>query len=496
MRDLSAAPMSETEAVLGWGWQAAGERFGCQLEFDENGTLTGLQAGGGEQIIDRLAVAGIRRDGELHRWEPRQLWLESDEVEARGDCAGLQLRVRHNLDHTWQLRVLLRNASDHEIAIDGLVLDAAAGKDALLTVYAAGALGLLGWHRLGTGPSGPSGPAGPQTLGLRLGRGDLELVDGELRTPPLRLGPGKAYTLTLHGEWYADQTALAARLPQWFPPRLDLDVHADPDPLLEHPDAALEWSDPGRSLRTLSIAGPEGLIRLDVAFADEEPLLRGVVDAIRGQGRLADASQALVLQHAAHRQLLGADEAAQLLTEYAERTPDDPSPRRVLVWIRMHADGLDLGEDLLQRAADELAGLSVGPGHGLATLHLWIRQRLTGQEPDPTGPLTAIAAVAADPVTDPLLLLELGTVLPALPGDPRRARAERLADLLTGTRPAEPHPAYPDQELARLLAVRSLAQRPDTELLRRLLARAADAADPLAATDALSWLALREVEPA
>ena len=485
--------MSETEAVLGWGWQAAGERLGCQLEFDPDGALTGLQTGGGEQIVDRLAVAGIRRDGELHRWQPRQVALEADEVEARGDCAGFELRVRHNLDHTWQLRVLLRNTGDHPIAVDALVLDAAAGADALLTVYAAGALGLLGWHRLGTGPSDP---AGPQTLGLRLGRGDLELVDGELRTPPLRLGPGEAYTLTLHGEWYADPTALAARLPQWFPARLDLDVTADPEPLLEHPDAALDWSNPRGPLRTLSIAGPEGLIRLDVAVADEEPLLRSVVDAIRARGRLTDAGQALVLQHATHRQLLGADEAAQLLTDYAERTPDEPSPRRVLVWIRMHADGLDIGADQLQRAADELAGLPVGPGHGLATLHLWIRQRLAGQEPDPSGPLAAIAAAAADPATDPLLLLELGTVLPAIPGDPRRRRAERLAGLLTGTRPAEPHPAHADPELARLLAVRSLAQQPDTELLRRLLARAAAAEDPLDTTDALSWLALREVEPA
>lgn len=484
--------MSGDEAVLGWGWQAAGERLGCQLEFDEEGALTGLLAGGGEQIVARLGVLGIRREGDLQPWRPDQVWREVDEVEARGRCAGLQLRVRHNLDHTWQLRVLLRNDTEAEINIDALVLSAAAGPDALLTVLAAGAVGMLGWHRLGVGAPAPTGPT---SLGLRLGRGDLRLVDGGLRTPPLRLGPGEAYTLTLHGEWYAGPMHLATRLPQWFPVRLDLDSPSDLEPLLEHPDLAVDWPDLKRPLSTLRVAGPEGLVELDVAIADEEALLRSVISALRDRGRLTDAAQALVLQHAAHRQLLGADEAADLLTDYAERTPDPVSARQVLVWIRMNADGLDNDGELLRRAADDLTGLPVGPGHGLAGLHLWIRQRLTGTEPDPTSLLAGIAGATAGPAVDPLLLLELGTLLPSVAADPRHARAARLAELLNTTRPAEPHPARPDADLARLIAVRSLEQRPDSELLCRLLARAADAEDPLAATEMLSWLALRDAEP-
>ncbi|WP_141211195.1 hypothetical protein [Enemella dayhoffiae] len=480
MRDLSATPMRRE--VLSWGLAGDHHRLGCQLEFDPAGNLHSLTAGG-QQLIGGLAVLGVRRDGELHPWLPDTARLEADEVEARGRCAGLRLRVRHNLDFTWHLRITLTNDTEQPVALDGLVLHAAPGRDALLLVTPAGPCTQLGWHRLA-----PSD--GVECLGMRLSRGDLIRAGDELRTPPLRLGPGEAYTLILHGDWYASSFELQQRQPDWFPPLLDLTA-ADDELELNDPDVALSWDSEDGPLRELTVAAAEGVTRLSVAFADEEAAYGRLVGAIQRRGLIAHAAEALALQRAELLQLISTDETTALLAEYAERTPDPADTRQVLVWLRMAATTGEAA--LVERAAAVLAELPVQPGYALAWLNLWVQQQLLGIEPSLGEAQRRIAEWLAQPGQDPLIIRELAQLLgPQQQRQPTIRRGSRVADLLCLLRPAEAWPAYADERLAQLVSIRALAEHEHTALLNRLLARAEASPGPLDSAAVLGWLALRD----
>ncbi|MDO5500258.1 MAG: hypothetical protein Q4F67_11345 [Propionibacteriaceae bacterium] len=484
MRPLSEAPMTGREDVLSWWGDTTGAE-GAQIRIGPDGRLAGMLLGDAELLIEALGVRGIGEEP----YRPDHVRVEVDEIETSGRCAGVDVRVRHNFDRHWQVRIGLTNPTDQPLPVDRLMLDVRPGPEGLLQVHAAGALAFLTFHRFGT----------PRCLALRLTRGDLIADEDGIGTPRLELAPGGRYQLVLSGEWYAEPQAVRQRYPVWFPDSLDRVAADRVDPLIDHPDTAVLIKgdhDDAPDLERLEVADARGVTWLDVAYADEERTFARLARHLAAAGALSTAAEGLIVLRAMPGHHLAHDEAAGLIEAYLDRPGDDSSPLRALLLVRAREWLVGTG-GLTERAAAELADLPPGPGVPLAWLHLWASGQLVGHEPEIAAVVDRLSGAMTDQSLDPVTLAELRLMVSG--GAPelraRLARALREVDLMCTLTHGELWPRRSDADLARAVVVHSLLrpaqgrEMPDAHrCVRRLIARAPLAPDGL---EALAWLTLR-----
>lgn len=470
--------------VLTWKWDGS-TPVGSQVHFDQTGRLTAVQLADADRIV---AALGPERLGD-EPWVPEEVRIDADEIEATATFGAVHMRVRHNFDHTWQLRISLTNTGVEEVRPGRLVLATAAAEDAFLWVHAAGALAFLVFMRR----------HGDMCLALRLTRGDLICEDGVLATPALVLGSGDRYQLTLSGEWYADAGAVRQRYPAWFPAQVDLDA-ADDDVPVGHEDAAIVRRDadagsPARLVR-VEVSDAVGVTRVDLAYAAEEPTYAAVAEAVARVGHITGAAEGLCVHQAMINHDLAQDSALDLIRDYLSTPPDPPAPLRVALRTQLH---IWTGEPrLLEEAETELRALPAGPGVPLAWLTLWAAQRLGEREPTGIPEVAArLRGLVGQPGIDPVTRAELSLMVALRdPAEQRRtAAAVQEVELLCAGGPGQLWPPRPDVDRARAVVVRSLlppaagVEQPDLhEAVRRLLARAGTGPE---GREVLGWLTLR-----
>lgn len=470
--------------VLTWKWDGS-PPVGSQVHFDQAGRLTGVQLAGSDRIV---ATLGPERLGD-RPWVPEDVRIDADEIEATASFGSVQMRTRHNFDHAWQLRISLTNTGTEEVRPGRLVLAAAAGEDAHLWVHAAGALAFLVFHRRHD----------DTCLALRLTRGDLISEDGVLGTPPLVLGPGGRYHLTLSGEWYADAAAVRQRYPAWFPVRVDLDA-ADDDLPVGHEDAAVVRADPDAGsparLVRVEVSDAGGVTLIDLAYAAEQQTFAAAAEAVASTGEISDAAAGLCVHQAMTNHDLAQDTALQLIQSYLNAPADPAGPLRVALRTQLHI--WTGAPELLEQAESDLRALPAGPGVPLAWLTLWAAQRLGEREPTGIPEVAArLRGLVRQPSIDPVTRAELSLMVAVRdPAEQRRtSEAVREVELLCTGGPGELWPPRRDVDRARAVVVRSLlppvvgAEQPDLhETVRRLLARAGTGP---AGREVLAWLTLR-----
>ncbi|GAB3623985.1 hypothetical protein GCM10027418_20690 [Mariniluteicoccus endophyticus] len=460
-------------STLRWAAGVPGERIGCRLEVGADGRLHRLAVEQGSEVVRGLGPTGALVDGAYVAPTGLVAQAFDDEVEITGDLRPLRLRVRHNIDRTWQVRVQLTNPTDREVVVDRIAWELTPGADARAVVLAAGATAMLAFCPL------PVAGAAP-VLGLRLTRGDLVVDDEGLACPRIVLAPGASWSLTLQGEWYASRVALWADLPRWFP-ETAVDGRDLEDWAVDHPDAAVTGPGDRGGVRRVTVAEARGTTLVDLAVApDAADEITRTVHAAVDRGHLPDAATAVV---AALGQGIGLDtRVGELLDDYAERTPDGPSAMQVCLWARMAT----LGHcGMLDRALGTAARLRPGPGTGLAAVALWTAAALEGRDHTEIGHRVARLADGEASPLDPATVVELGEL--SRHTDPRVVAARWELELICHADPGEVFPPRPDAELARAVAVRTLAQDPCTTLVRRLLSRCADR-DPLDNVEVIAWL--------
>ncbi|MDO5683999.1 MAG: hypothetical protein Q4G46_14390, partial [Propionibacteriaceae bacterium] len=376
-----------------------------------------------------------------------------------------------------------------------LALEFEAGRDGLVHVLAAGALGLLTVHRAGD----------PACLAFRLTRGELIDDDGIVATPQLRLPPGGRYQLTLSGEWYADSAGVESRRPPWFPDSIDLSAGDEPDFVIEHPDAAIRleelgpWA-PSRVVRH-EVVEATSRTRVDVAFVAEAQTYAAVAVKALERGYLVDAAEAVCVHRAMTCHGLGRDEAIELIEDHLADPGSADDPLRAIVLIRSAEWA---GGDRLIRAAEFLAGVPTQDGVPLAWLTLWMAQQLHEEVPDVAATLARLS-----PGPSEALGIGLRAELALLMGpdpDPVIARqAETYLRVISQGGPGTlRRPGVPAWRRAIAVVVRSLGGQPEPPELqgavRRLIALSAPTSGPGASATTpdglrtLAWLTLRPAE--
>lgn len=502
--------MSRATQVLQWAPATAG--LSAQVEFDEDGNLVqlALPPRGTPQpgraplaYLSGLGVESVRIDGVDHAAEVVRAELEVDEVDQRGEAGPLSVRVRHNLDSSWRVRIAVRNGAAETVTIDRLVLAVHAGADARLQVHAAGALTMITAL-----PTQVGGGGGMPLLNLRLQRGELTVRENQLVAEHLVLAPGEGYVLSLSGQVFDSPHEIEASYPAWFPPSLDL---ACGDRLaITHPDGAITGTgveiatedgvptfapESGSGTAVVKVADPTGVSRLDVAW--ESPLpheLARTASAVVSAGRATTDAEAVVVLTAGRRQLIAGDDADRVLTDYRDRPSRQPTPLRVSLWARRHAT-VGEGEDLAA-ALDTFAEVPVQSGIGFAVLDLWAalqqgRPSAEDQDRMQKG-LARVSSADQGPVA-----LELATVM-----GPGAGRLAELSALLGAGLPGRPWPLIGETELAHRAAMLQyggqLVGQEDfgadivERVTRRVLAILHEEPEALRNAPALAWLCFTE----
>lgn len=415
----------------------------------------------------------------------RDTRIEADEIETLGECAGLEVRVRHSFDRTWQWRIGLFNPGSEAVEAGRLALGFGAGREGFVHVLAAGALGVLTVHRAGA----------PSCLAFRLTRGELVDDDGLVATPPLRLAPGGRYQLTLSGEWYADSAAVESRRPAWFPDPIDLTAEDEPDFVIEQPDAAIRIEElgpatPSRVVRH-EVVEATSRTRVDVAFVAEAQTYAVLATIALERGYLLDAAEAVCVHRAMSGHGAGRDESIELIEDYLADSGPAADPLRAIVLVRSAEWA---GRDRLARAADFLAGVPMQDGVPLAWLTLWMAQQLHGEVPEVADTLARLL-----PGPGETLGIGLRAELALLVGpDPDPILARRAATYLRVIAQGGPgtmrRPGVPAWRRAIAVVVRALGGEPGPDVqaaVRRLIAVSATAPDGLRT---LAWLTLLPAE--
>lgn len=470
-----------TPQVLDWGGP---DEPLTRIAVASDGSITTIDAAG-EELLRLLTLPSIGGAPIV----AREIRIEADEIETVGECAGLEVRVRHSFDRTWQWRIGLVNPGREVVEAGRLALGFGAGRDGFVYVLAAGALGALTVHRAG----------GPSCLAFRVTRGELVDDDGVVATPPLRLEPGGRYQLTLSGEWYADSAAVESRRPAWFPDPVDLSAEDEPDFVIDHPDAAIRVEElgppaPSRVVRH-EVVEATSRTRVDVAFVAEARTYATVATAALERGFLRDAAEAVCVHRAMSGHDLGRDEAIELIEDYLADPGSLADPLRAIVLIRSAEWA---GRERLARAAEFLAGVPTQDGVPLAWLTLWMAQQLHGEAPEVADTLSRLL-----PGPGETLGIGLRAELTLLVGpDPDPAIARRAATYLRVIAQGGPgtirRPGVPAWRRAIAVVVRALGGEPGTgtppevqAAVRRLIALSATAPDGLRT---LAWLTLLPAE--
>lgn len=465
-------------------WSSGGsEPRGSQLSFDAAGRLNGLQVG----AVKIIAELGPVRLGEVD-WIPDRVRIEADEVEAIGFCGPVEVRIRHNVDHTWAVRIALHNTGPDEVRPGRLVLAAAAAEDSLLWVHAAGVLGFLTFHRR----------RDPACLALRVTRGDLVDDDDLLGTPELVLAPGGRYQLTLSGEWYADWGAVRQRYPTWFPGEVDL-AHTDDRPI-GHEDAATIVHDPdpqapARIVR-VEVSDAVGVTRVEAAYAAEPESYAELGEILQDRDRIESAAAGLCLYQAMVNRDLPEQPTLAMIREFLDDSDGEPGPLRVALRTQLHAWTGELAQ--LRTAEHELRLVQPGPGVPLAWLMVWAGQRLAEQQPSGIAEVVAkLRGLVGDPTVDPVTRAELALLVAVRDPVQRRRMADALREIELWCRglPGQLWPPRSDLDWARAVVVSSLlppqegVEQVDLhQPVRRLLARAHEHRNRV---EVMAWLSLR-----
>lgn len=500
--------MSRATQVLQW----APAGLSAQIEFDEDGNLVqfalpprGAPGPGRAPLayLSGLGVESVRIDGVDHAAEVVRAELDVDEVDQRGEAGPLAVRVRHNLDSSWRVRIAVRNGAAETVTIDRLVLAVHAGDDARLQLHAAGALTMVTALPTQVGSGG-----GMPLLNLRLQRGELAVRDNQLVAEKLVLAPGEGYVLSFSGQVFDSPHEIEASYPAWFPPSLDL---ACGDRLaITHPDGAVTGTDveattedgvptfapeSGSGTAVVNVADPTGVSRLDVSW--ESPLpheLARTAAAVVSTGQATSDAEALVVLTAGRRQLIPAADADRVLDDYRDRPSRQLTPLRVSLWARRHASWGDA--DDLTAALDAFDEVPVQSGVGFAVLDLWaaLRQRQPSQRDQDRlqEGLARVSAADQGPVA-----LELATVM-----GPGAGRLAELSAMLGAGLPGRPWPPVGGTELAHRAALLQYGGQlvgqeefgaPIVErITRRVLAALHEEPDALRNAPPLAWLCFTE----
>ena len=465
-------------------------------------------------------------DGSLALGPPLAV-VDTDEVEVTRSGGGLRSLVRHSVDATWDVRVVLANESDTELVLTQVRLGCRADPRSVVTALAANAVTAYAVQ-----PGNGDGPV----LVARLRSGAQAGVDENgFLLGPLVLAPGHRWSASWRFEVVADaRRAATGDLPRtaW----LDLDqtvvLAAGPDVAVVAPALAVEEDPGGRSVEVgagepgtwgIELRGARGTTVYELSWA---PDLDDVVDAATervlggpttpaGTTRLPDPAAGLVVQDALGRRSVGATDdladALELLggtlVERVDPRADpqpDPDPF-ALAFLTREADRTD-DRTLLDAAARALVGVAVpGRGVGLTGLAMALSQVRSGGPADAARQLGALAVphhVGPGTLELALLLRPRGapadeTVLAGL----RRLGAEHGAGL-----PGRVLPPLPLDEVAYASTLLGLVDEGTgqrlqavwgctaAELARRTAAQArariAERPDDPVAWTALAWLVL------
>lgn len=496
--------MARSTQVLQWA--PTGSGLSAQVEFDEDGNLVqvalpplGTPQPGRAPLayLSGLGVESIRIDGTDHPAQVVRAELDVDEVDQRGEAGPLAVRVRHNLDSSWRVRIGLRNGASEQVNIDRVTLAILPGADARLHLHAAGALSMITAL-----PTQDGGGAGMPLLNLRLQRGELTVRDNQLVVEDLVLGPGEGYVLSLSGQVFDTPHQIESSYPAWFPDSLDL---ACGDLLvISHPDGALTASglesvvedgvpsfapEEGSGLGTVVVADPAGVSRLDVAW--ESPLsheLARTAAEVIARGQASSDAEALVVLTSGQQHLLSGADADRVLIDYRDRPARQLTPLRVSLLARRYGATGDSEE--LAAAMEAFGQVPLESGIGFAVLDLWAALQQAGNESDPRMQDGLARVSAADQRG---IALELAAVM-----GPNASQLAELSARLGAGLPGHPWPAVGVDELAhraallqyggQLVGQETFGATIVERVTRRVLAQLHDRPDSRRNATALGWL--------
>lgn len=362
-------------------------------------------------------VTGLVLDATPVDPEPSALDWELDEVTERFVAGPVQVSLRHSLDRTWNIRILLTNTGDHPVMVDRLGLGPEPGPQWIGWVACEGAeasVAMLSSTRRAI-------------LGFSLLQGELRSPDlagaGPIEIGGLVLEPGGRHVVSLRGDWYDGPAPLARTRPNCVPAWDWWEVGAVVG--LEHPDQALvghrttpegiglephehDWAteiegvEPARI--HLELAGPRGRVEVDLGFAPSvDELVAAVVARAearwpRGrQGMRLDAlADAVVLQR--HAQLAAGGRLLQSDVEDAldglvGRIDDDGAFAVAVLAGRAVLTG---DRDLAERATRALARMPGDQCRALVLGQVMGARQVVGLDPRSGIELTAPAPEVGD----------------------------------------------------------------------------------------------------
>lgn len=457
-----------------------------RMAFDADGDL--VRVGPAEQQgswLERFApvVGALSGPDRLGRRE--LTWGgDVDEVEQRWRVPGTSVwaRLRHTVDRTWQVRLVLHNTGPDAERLR-VRWEWATGPDAALGLHAAGAQGTF---RVAPARAGLPGAGSPGAV-----------VQGELVSGAVEPGAGRVLDLPAGATdvtaWKIDwvDPATAVPVPSWWPRTAieagELQVLRDPDIVVPHAVAdRTGWTiAPYAGVHRLEVIEATRRLTVELFAAPPVEELVDELELVVDQPDELSPAEALFLTLAARRRGVVSDAVARV-----RGGVDDPAVRRMLA---LHAPGAPRSGARRPGAhRSGRSGARVDPelcrtpgfGHGIASLLSAAAgaDPAAGAWPPPLPELSARAGVVER--ADRLLLTA---------PDAAWDRLMAMAAPVTGAWPLQPW-GWDLVEQARWVAVASLARQlgrpgvPDPEPLRRaVLARCHDAATQRSVA-ALVWL--------
>ncbi len=377
--------------------------------------------------------------GTLARWRIAQLRVsegavaapaatawEIDEVTQTLVADSVRVTLRHSIDQTWSLRILVHNTGDVPIRLNRLALAVDTGPDWTAWAACDGAEAMVTVL--------PHGPG--RLLGFTVLQGELRRDGAQLVIDDLLLAPGAQHVVRIRGDWYASGSELARHRPTAVPAREWWEVGTVVE--LDHPDQALVASraipddeelapyegeltsydgeltsydgarvtelDPGRPGRIIiELAGPRGRCEVAAGFAP------GLADLVAiflehaerrwptgRQGlRIDSVADGVILQHHdrfGDRGPIRYDDGHDALDGLVERMADE-GPLAVAL---LAEQALRTGDPVLaERASVALSTLGPDPARMVVMLPVMAARAMTGL--DPTPPPPAASAAPASP---------------------------------------------------------------------------------------------------
>lgn len=347
------------------------------------------------------------------------IW-EVDEATQTLDADPIRVSLRHSIDQTWSIRILIHNTGPEPIRLHRLALAMEVGEDWTPWAACDGAEAMVAVL--------PYGPG--QILGFAVLQGELRRDRTQLVIDDLLVAPGAQHVLRLRGDWHSSATELARKRPTAVPTRDWWEVGTVVE--IDHPDQALLGSrsipddedlapydaerstelEPGRPGQvTVELAGPRGRAEVVVGFA---PALADLVASFLEQAerrwpvgrqgmRIDSVADGVVLQHHdrfGDRGRIRYDDGQDALDGLIERMGDEgPFAAALLAEQALRTADPALAE----RASRALATVGPGAAREVVMLPVMAARVMTGLAPEPPrpqfsalpGPPTLVSSLAA-----------------------------------------------------------------------------------------------------